>query len=101
MSNFLKKLQSFRFRRAITDHKGSYSYDHLLRSSTGFSDHRVKPLLANATSDDSGTPRIAYLTERDSTYVLSQISTWQSGACAIPLSTSSTRDEIDYFLTDS
>lgn len=39
--------------------------------------------------------------ERDTNYVVSQLATWQSGACAVPLSTSSTRTELEYFIQDS
>jgi len=44
---------------------------------------------------------VAYLMEKDATYALAQLSTWQAGLCAIPLSTGSTQAEIEYNLNDS
>lgn len=44
---------------------------------------------------------MAFLTEKDATYALAQLSTWQADLCAIPLSTGSTQAEIEYYLSDS
>jgi acyl-CoA synthetase (AMP-forming)/AMP-acid ligase II len=60
----------------------------------------MMPKLSTSTGPSSN-PKVAYLCQRDATYALSQLATWESGACAIPLSTSSTKTEIEYFLNDS
>ena len=52
-------------------------------------------------ADTDGNQKVAYLTEKDATYALSQLGTWQADFCAVPLSTGSTRAEIEYFLKDS
>lgn len=52
-------------------------------------------------SKDGSNAKVACLIEKDVTYVLGQFATWGAGACSIPLSTSSTAAEIEYYLQDS
>ena len=59
------------------------------------------PNLRRPATPAPTAPKVAFLTEKDATYCLSQLSSWQAGLCAVPLSTGSTQAEIEYFLNDS
>lgn len=52
-------------------------------------------------TEEGKNHKVAYLTHRDATYALGQFGTWQSNACALPLATSSTKSEAEYFIRDS
>ena len=69
---FLKRLSSFGNKSAIVDWKGNYSYSKLLKSSVCFAENKIKPILPTASSAESAeSTKVAYLTEKDATYVLS------------------------------
>jgi long-subunit acyl-CoA synthetase (AMP-forming) len=73
-----------------------------LNSSIKLAKDKLKPGLATRTLQEEGkNKKIAYLTHRDATYALSQFGTWQADACCLPLATSSTKSEIEYFIRDS
>jgi acyl-CoA synthetase (AMP-forming)/AMP-acid ligase II len=100
MSNFIAKLRQnskrFAAKPAIVDMKGGYTYSRLLGSAEHFASSTLRPLL-----NDRAETKVAYLNNRDATYVLSQLATWKAGACCIPLSTLNTQAEIEYYLADS
>ena len=109
--HFLSKLAGFASgpgrlgsKSAIVDHKGGYTYSRLLRASHSFAETSIKPNLGSANPagpESAESTKVAYLVEKDATYVVAQLASWQAGTCAIPLSTGSTQAEIEYYLQDS
>ncbi len=88
--SFYKRILSHSSNLAINS---NMTYKQLLSHSTVLSS-QLQPLLTSHK-------RVAYLLERDPAYPICQIATWQAQACAIPLSTQSTRSELEYVLSDS
>ena len=87
-------------KNAIVDHRGGYTYSRLLQASNSFANQQIRPNL-QSVPESSESSKVAYLVEKDATYVVAQLASWQAGSCAIPLSTGSTQAEIEYYLDDS
>ena len=73
---FLQRLASYGNKSAIVDWKSSYSYSRLVQSSTSFAENQIKPRLAASSAPTGESQKVAFLTEKDATYALSQLSTW-------------------------
>jgi malonyl-CoA/methylmalonyl-CoA synthetase len=72
MSRFFKKLLQFGRacnKPAIIDGQGAFSYNQLLQSAQTFSEEKLRPHLGSEESGES--MKVAYLTDRDATYVTS------------------------------
>ena len=58
-------------RHAIVDYKGDYSYRTMFKASQSFAEHYISPKLnvGNLNNTDESV-KVAYLVEKDATYVL-------------------------------
>ena len=98
--SFLKKIQSYGSRNAITDTRRHLTYAQLYRSSWALASQlNVKYRQTHKRPIEQ--PRVMYMTHRDMLYPMSQLATWHLDGVAIPISSSSRTKEIEYLLHDS
>ncbi|XP_043286482.1 malonate--CoA ligase ACSF3, mitochondrial isoform X2 [Venturia canescens] len=82
-------------RTALRDVQGDYTYRGLFLSSRQFSNYLSKIL------DGAHQERVAFLLPNNASYVIVQWACWMSGQIAVPLSVSSPRALLDYYIKDS
>lgn len=98
--SFLKKLSKFGGRAAIHDHRRNLSYAQLYRASWALaSQMTVKFRQAKVWPLEE--PRVMYITNRDILHPMAQFATWHLNGVAIPVSSSSTTTELDFFAKNS
>ncbi len=91
----IDRLNSFRDRIAVTDYRGSYTYEDLLVSSA----RAASNLLAG--DEDLREKRVAYLIPSGFDYVAVMLGVWRAGGIAVPLCVSHPDPELEYVLGDS
>ena len=91
----IDRLNSFRDRIAVTDYRGSYTYEDLLASSA----RAASNLLAG--DEDLREKRVAFLIPSGFDYVAVMLGVWRAGGIAVPLCVSHPDPELEYVLGDS
>ena len=98
--SLLKKISSFGGREAIYDTKRSLSYAQLYRASWALAS-QMTVKFRQAKKWPVENPRILYMTNRDVLHPMAQFATWHLDGIAVPISSSSTTDEIEFFAKNS
>ncbi len=96
MNFLIRQALSHLSRRAITDPKGSYSYQTLLNTSQEYAQCLMALGLKN--TPEKG---MAFWLEPDFQYVAVQWAIWQTRSFAVPIAVSHPAAEVEYILTDS
>ena len=91
----IDRLNSFLDGIAITDYKGSYTYEALLESSA----RAASSILAG--DDDLSEKRAAFLIPSSFEYVAVMLGIWRAGGIAVPLCVSHPDPELEYVLENS
>jgi malonyl-CoA/methylmalonyl-CoA synthetase len=91
----IKIVSGYGDKTAITDNKGSYTYEDLVKSSQS-----VASNLLHGESD-LGEKRVAFLIPSGFEYVAIMLGIWRAGGIAVPLCVSHPDPELGYVLEDS
>ena len=98
------RAHKFGKRTAIIDHRGSHSYEKILRLSFALGERIIKLFGGNEDTNlktkDLQEKRVAFLCPRDVSYVASQWAVWRNGGIAVPLCDSHPESLWEYVLTD-
>ena len=87
-------------RIAIVDEDGSHTYQSITERCDTLTE-QICDIYQVKNGKDIGGARISILTPNDSSYVVSQWATWQSGGVCVPLCDKHPQSEWQYFLEDS
>ena len=98
--SLLPKLQQRGGRLAINDGRRDLSYAALYRASWALAT-TMKTKYRMAKKQPIERPRVAYMTNRDILHPMAQFAAWHLDGVCIPLNSSSTSGELDFFVKNS
>ena len=96
----LKKLSKLGGRDAIGDTKRKLTYAQLYRASWALAS-QMTVKFRQAKKWPIEQPKVLYMTNRDILHPMAQFATWHLNGVCIPISSSSTQSEIEFFVKDS
>mmetsp|Transcript_31745 Transcript_31745/g.48675 ORF Transcript_31745/g.48675 Transcript_31745/m.48675 type:complete len:113 (+) Transcript_31745:40-378(+) len=98
--SLLKKLSTLGSRAAVNDSSRNLSYAQLFRASWALAS-QMTVKFRQAKKWPVQQPRIMYLTNRDVLHPMAQFATWHLNGVCVPVSSSSTPAELEYFAKNS
>lgn len=98
--SFLKSLSKLGARPAISDTRRELTYAQLYRASWALAS-QMQVSFRRAKKWPIESPKVLYMTNRDMLHPMAQFAAWHLNGVCIPISSSSTQSEIEYFVKDS